>query len=142
MNMTQAIVKSFFLIQILFVYSAINVQNFERCTNVLQEKMVSSETILGVWNFTMSNVESTYEKGVLFISKNEETYDVVIKYPEGIYTCQDVVIDNDRINFNVNIAGLERVSFVLMVEGDRIMGESYSNAGSNQILGLRQLPVR
>lgn len=140
--MIQIIVKSIFLIQLLYVFSAINVQNLESSTNVLQDQIVSSETILGVWNFTMSNVESTYEKGVLFISKNAGTYDVAIKYPEGIYTCQDVVIDIDRINFNVNIAGLERVSFVLMVEGDRIMGESYSNAGSSQILGIRQLPVR
>lgn len=90
----------------------------------------------------MSNVEFIYEKGVLFISKNAYACDIAIKYPEGIYTCQDVVIDNDRINFNVNIAGLERVSFVLMVEGDRIIGESYSSAGSSQILGVRQLPVR
>jgi hypothetical protein len=140
--MTQVIVKNIFLIQILFFYSAINVLNLESSTNVFQDQIYSSETILGVWNFTMSNVESTYEEGVLFISKNEDTYDVAIKYPEGIYTCQDVIIDNNRINFNVNIAGLERVSFVLMVEGDRIMGESYSDAGSNQILGLRQLPVR
>ncbi|SKB25298.1 hypothetical protein SAMN05660866_00177 [Maribacter arcticus] len=140
--MIQIIVKSIFLIQLLYVFSAINVQNLESSTNVLQDQIVSSETILGVWNFTMSNAESAYEKGVLFISKNEVTYDVAIKYPEGIYTCQDVVIDIDRINFNVNIAGLERVSFVLMVEGDRIIGESYSNAGSSQILGIRQLPVR
>ena len=140
--MIQIIVKSIFLIQLLYVFSAINVQNLESSTNVLQDQIVSSETILGVWNFTMSNAESAYEKGVLFISKNAGTYDIVIKYPEGIYTCQDVVIDIDRINFNVNIAGLERVSFVLMVEGDRIIGESYSNAGSSQILGIRQLPVR
>lgn len=142
MNMIQIIVKSIFLIQLLYVFSAINVQNLESSTNVLQDQIVSSETILGVWNFTMSNAESAYEKGVLFISKNAGTYDIAIKYPEGIYTCQDVVIDIDRINFNVNIAGLERVSFVLMVEGDRIIGESYSNAGSSQILGIRQLPVR
>ena len=140
--MIQIIVKSIFLIQLLYVFSAINVQNLESSTNVLQDQIVSSETILGVWNFTMSNAESAYEKGVLFISKNEGTYDIAIKYSEGIYTCQDVVIDIDRINFNVNIAGLERVSFVLMVEGDRIIGESYSNAGSSQILGIRQLPVR
>ncbi len=142
MNVTHIIVKSIFLIQILCVYSAIDVQNFESTTSVLQEQIVSSESILGVWNFTMTNVESPYEKGVLFISINENTYDVTIKYSEGIFTCQDVVIDNDRINFNVNIAGLERVSFVLMVEGNRIIGESYSNNSSSQILGTRQLPVR
>jgi len=118
------------------------VPNLESDTNVLQERLVSGESVLGIWNYTMINVESSYEKGVLFISKNENTYDVVIKYPEGIYTCQDVIIDNDRVNFNVNIAGLERVSFVLMVEGDLIIGESYSTSGSSQIKGTRQLPVR
>tara|TARA_R110002050_G_scaffold285988_1_gene435904 strand:+ start:477 stop:869 length:393 start_codon:yes stop_codon:yes gene_type:complete len=130
------------LIQLLYAFSAIKVPNLESDTNVLQECLVSGESVLGIWNYTMINVESSYEKGVLFISKNENTYDVVIKYPVGIYTCQDVIIDNDRVNFNVNIAGLERVSFVLMVEGDLIIGESYSTSGSSQIKGTRQLPVR
>ncbi|WP_339652061.1 hypothetical protein [uncultured Maribacter sp.] len=130
------------MIQLLYAFSAIKVPNLESDTNVLQECLVSGESVLGIWNYTMINVESSYEKGVLFISKNENTYDVVIKYPVGIYTCQDVIIDNDRVNFNVNIAGLERVSFVLMVEGDLIIGESYSTSGSSQIKGTRQLPVR
>ena len=142
MNITQIIVKSFFLIQILYAYSAINVLNFESSNDAFQERKTSEEAVLGVWNYAMSNVDSLYEKGILFISKKENIYDVAIKYPEGIYTCQDVIIENDRINFNVNIAGLERVSFVLMVEGDRIIGESYSHAGSSRILGARQFPVR
>tara|TARA_R110002050_G_scaffold403_3_gene2725 strand:- start:7027 stop:7455 length:429 start_codon:yes stop_codon:yes gene_type:complete len=142
MNITQIIVKSFFLIQILYAYSAINVLNFESTNDAFQDRRISKGAVLGVWKYAMSDVESPYEKGILFISKNENIYDVAIKYPEGIYTCQDVIIENDRINFNVNIAGLDRVSFVLMVEGDRIIGESYSHAGSSRILGARQFPVR
>jgi hypothetical protein len=142
MNIAKIIVKGVFLIPVLYVYSAINMQIFKNTTNILQEQIVSTDSILGVWNFTMANVESPYEKGVLFISKSESSYDVAIKYPEGIFTGQDIVIENNHINFNVNIAGLERVSFVLMVEGNRIIGESYSNIISNQILGTRQLPER
>jgi hypothetical protein len=40
----------------------------------------------------------------------------------------------------MNIAGLERVSFVLLVDGNRITGESYSKNGSSQIIGSRKYP--
>lgn len=142
MNITQILVKGIFLIQLLYLVSPIDIEKSISATDTFQEKMIFKEAVLGVWKYTMSNVDSPYEKGVLFISKNDTTFDVTITYPTGVLTGQDVIVHNGRINFNMNIAGLERVSFVLMAEGDRIMGESYSNNGSNQILGVRQLPGR
>ena len=82
MNMTQIIVKSFFLIQILYAYSAINVLNFESSNDAFRERKTSEEAVLGVWNYAMSDVDFLYEKGILFISKKENIYDVIliIKY--------------------------------------------------------------
>ncbi|WP_286815127.1 hypothetical protein, partial [Maribacter sp. UBA849] len=55
-------------------------------------------------------------------------------------TGQDVVVKDNGINFNVNFEGLKRVSFVLVVENDKIVGESYSAIGTSEIFGVRQLP--
>ncbi|WP_419214032.1 hypothetical protein ACNR9Q_07725 [Maribacter sp. X9] len=95
---------------------------------------------LGAWSYTMSNVKSPYKAGVLFISKIDGVYRIDVKFSNGILTGQDVVINGNQVKFNVNISGVERVSFTLEVEGDLIVGGSHSAKGSCQILGTRQLP--
>ncbi|WP_430427291.1 hypothetical protein [Maribacter litoralis] len=101
---------------------------------------LSSDTVLGVWKYKMTNVDAPYEKGVFFITKKGDFYDVAVKLTTGMLTGQDVLVKGNGINFNVNFEGLKRVSFVLVVEDDKIMGESYSAIGNSEILGARQLP--
>ena len=103
---------------------------------------IDKDVVLGVWNCSMTNVSSPYEHGVFFITKQGETYDVVVQFSNGMLSGQDVIVEEEHIKFNLNIAGLERVSFVMLVKGNRIIGESYSMKNSSQISGVRQLPVR
>ncbi|WP_157483915.1 hypothetical protein [Maribacter hydrothermalis] len=127
---------------LLVSFSLVEINNPDLKISIFQEGLLSKEPALGVWNYTMTNVDSVYDHGVLFVTKNENTYDIAVKFSNGILNGQDVVVKNNKVNFNINIAGLERVSFVLMIEGDKIMGESYSEKGSSAILGERQHPER
>lgn len=102
--------------------------------------LVNTDAVLGVWEYTMTNVDAPYEKGVFFITKKGDFYDVAVKLTTGMLTGQDVLVKGNGINFNVNFEGLKRVSFVLVVEDDKIMGESYSTIGNSEIFGVRQLP--
>ncbi|WP_405410223.1 hypothetical protein [Maribacter sp. Asnod1-A12] len=105
----------------------------------IKAKSFSNDSVLGVWKYTMTNVDVPYEKGIFFITKKGDLYDVAVKLGTGILTGQDVIVQNSTINFNVNFEGLKRVSFVLTVKDDKIMGESYSAIGTSEILGVRQL---
>lgn len=111
---------------------------------LILEIPVANESTLGAWKYMMTNttIGSPYKEGVLFVTKKNDMYDVAVKFSNGILSGKDVIIKNEQIKFNLNIAGLERVSFVLFVEENRILGESYSVKGSSQITGMRQLPVR
>ena len=101
---------------------------------------ISSDTVLGVWKYKMTNVDAPYEKGVFFITKKGDFYDVAVKLTTGMLTGQDVLVKGNGLNFNVNFEGLKRVSFVLVVEDNKIMGKSYSTIGNSEIFGVRQLP--
>ena len=135
------LVKVFFLIQV-FSTTILAEANQLRINpeNVLCQAIPLNEAALGVWAFTMTKVKSPYTDGELFIIKEQGSYKVAIKFSMDILTGQDVVIADNRINFNMNISGLERVSFELLVDGDCIMGESYSINGSSQIQGSRKYP--
>ncbi|TVZ17017.1 hypothetical protein JM81_3291 [Maribacter sp. MAR_2009_72] len=104
----------------------------------------SPDSALGVWRFSFGNenISEVYKDGVLFVTKQNGSYDVAMKFKNGVLTGQDVEINENAIKFNVNIDGLERVSFVLLLDGNRIVGESYSAKGASKIYGKRQVPVR
>ena len=104
------------------------------------ELNVSEDSVLGAWKYTMTNVDAPYEKGMFFITKKGDTFDVAVKLATGMLTGQDVIVQDKGINFNVNFEGLRRVSFVLKVSGDNIVGESYSANGTSEILAVRQFP--
>ena len=95
-----------------------------RSENPFQQKTeqnVSEDSVLGVWKYTMTNVDT-------------------VKLATGMLSGQDVIVQDKGINFNVNFEGLRRVSFVLKVSGDNIVGESYSANGTSEILAVRQFP--
>lgn len=147
MYVTITFIKYLFYIQVFFVSQAVltNDSVLKSSTEIINNnEFISGDKVLGIWScmFTNERVDSPYKEGIIFIAKHKDTYDVALKFSNGILSGNDVVIKNDLINFNVNIEGIERVSFVLLVEGNNIKGESYSTNGSSQILGKRQLPVR
>lgn len=107
---------------------------------VVQEHSIDDSSVFGVWEFLMPEADEPYRKGRLFISKPNGVYTVVVSLKTGSLNGQDIEIDNNRINFNINKDGIERVSFVLEVEGDKMIGECYSKSGQSEILAKRQLP--
>ena len=117
-------------------------ENYPYKNSVAKETiaLISTDSVLGVWKYTMTNVDAPYEKGMFFITQKGDSYDVAVKLGTGMLTGQDVVVKDNGINFNVNFEGLKRVSFVLVVENDKIVGESYSAIGTSEIFGVRQLP--
>ena len=95
---------------------------------------------IGVWDYTVVGAGSEYEKGLLFIRKENENYVVEVQLSTGVLTGQDVQIEGDTVKFNIIIEGTDRVSVVLQVEDDTISGNSYSSQGNYKIVGKRKLP--
>ncbi|WP_324023419.1 hypothetical protein QSV08_11395 [Maribacter sp. BPC-D8] len=106
-----------------------------------QEQIIDKNPVLGVWEFLMPDADAPYKKGRIFISKPNGVYQVVISLKTGSLNGQDITVDDNRINFNINIEGIDRTSFVLEVEGDKMIGEFYSESGSSEVLAKRQLPL-
>lgn len=95
---------------------------------------------IGVWDYMVAGAGSEYEKGLLFIRKENENYVVEVQLSAGVLTGQDVQIEGDSIKFNIIIEGTDRVSVVLQVADDTISGNSYSSQGNFKIVGKRKLP--
>ncbi|MEP2278302.1 hypothetical protein [Maribacter sp.] len=130
------------LILVFCSFSSVSSYELEKAFKQISEETNSNDSVLGVWKYTMSNVDVPYEKGMFFITQKGGSYDVAVKLKTGMLTGQDVIVRNNGINFNVNFEGLKRVSFVLTVEGDKIVGESYSAIGVSEIVGVRQQPAQ
>ncbi len=111
-----------------------------KTTQVFQILDSVSNNPIGVWNYTVSGAGSEYEKGLLFIRKENDAYVVEVQLSAGTLSGQDVEIEDDNVKFNIIIEGTERVSVVLKVVDDTISGNSYSRQGTFKILGKRVLP--
>ena len=101
----------------------------------------SNDMVLGVWDYSMTDIPAPYQEGLIFVTKDYGVYDVAVKVSTGVLSGEKVVVRDNRIHFNLNISGLERASFVLLVEGDRLIGEVYSANWSSQISAKRLRPV-
>ena len=141
MKTARLLFQGMLLIVVFCSFSSIEYNSAKYSSLQKTEATVSTDSVLGVWKYTMTNVEAPYEKGIFFITQKGGTYDVSVKLATGMLTGLDVVVQDNGINFNVNFEGLKRVSFILKVNDDKIMGESYSVIGTSEIFGVRQLPV-
>lgn len=146
MNITHIVIKSILIFQ-LFSYFPMTMNNRSEITepiNIEKEKVTNADIALGVWRckFINENINPVYKDGMLFVTKQKGKYDVVVKFSNGLLSGQDVFVSDDQIKFHVNIDGLERLSFVLQINGNQIIGESYSVKGASRVLGKRQVPVR
>ena len=97
--------------------------------------------IEGVWQFEVFGAQSLYQEGLLFIEKENERYTVDLKFDNGILSGYDVQVRDNQLNFNANISGVERISFVLLFEDGKLEGESYSINNTSQVKGIRKVPV-
>jgi len=97
--------------------------------------------IEGVWQFEVFGAQSLYQEGLLFIEKENERYTVDLKFDNGILSGYDVQVHDNQLNFNANISGVERISFVLLFEDGKLEGESYSINNTSQVKGIRKVPV-
>jgi len=140
MKINRYLLQGVLLILVFCSFSSIEPYELENYFQQKIEETVSNDSVLGVWKYTMINVDGPYEKGVFFITQRDGSYDVAVKLGTGTLTGQDIVVQENGINFNVNFEGLKRVSFKLKVNGDKIIGERISAIGANEILGVRQLP--
>ena len=103
-------------------------------------KEIMDKSMEGVWQFEVSGVQSMYQKGLLFIDKENDDYKVSLKFDHGILSAYDVEVHDGQLQFNTNISGLERISFVLLFEENELTGEGYSKTNTSQIKGSRKVP--
>lgn len=94
---------------------------------------------IGVWKCNIEGASPGYENGILFVRKENGSYSIEVQLSNGTLTGQDVLVEEDSIKFIVNIEGMERVSVVLKVIGDIVLGEAYSAKGSYVVKGARQI---
>ena len=74
------------------------------------------------------------------IRRENGAYIVDVQLASGALSGQDVQIEGDTIKFNMNIGGVERVSMLLVVAGNKISGDTYATKGNYKIKGIRKLP--
>jgi len=109
-----------------------------KSNNVIVE--MENEDPLGVWLYTAEGTSPEYRTGVLFIREENGKHVIEVQLETGTLTGQDVEVDKDTIKFNMNVEGLERISVVLAVNGNKISGETYSTEGTYKISGYRKMP--
>lgn len=128
------------------IFSLLSVQNsnafvFETVSIPCYEKaFFFNGNPIGVWNYRVFGAGPEYEKGVLFIRKDKDEYVVEVHLGNGTLIGQDVEIEGGFVKFNINLEGTERVSVVLQVVDDTIVGKSYSSQGTFDIQGTRKIP--
>ena len=142
MSTNHVLIKIVLFTNVLFMNSFIENRSIKSSLAIIeQEQIIDKNPVLGVWEFLMPDADAPYKKGRIFISKPNGVYQVVISLKTGSLNGQDITVDDNRINFNINIEGIDRTSFVLEVEGDKMIGEFYSESGSSEVLAKRQLPL-
>ena len=101
-----------------------------------------NENPIGVWLYTAEGLDPEYSTGVFFIREENGKKVVELQLEHGTLTGQDVIISDNKVKFNINIKGLERVSIVLLIEGNTLRGETSSTKGIHKISGTRKLAPR
>lgn len=142
MSTNHVLIKIVLFTNVLFMNTFIENSSINSSYDVVEQEQIKDKNpILGVWEFLMPDADAPYRKGRIFISKPNGVYQVVISLKTGSLNGQDVKVDDNRINFNINIEGIERTSFVLEVKDDKMIGEFYSDSSSSEFLAKRQLPL-
>ena len=94
--------------------------------------------LIGSWAYTVENTMPEYSKGVIVIAKESGEYSVQVQLVNGSLEGQDITVKGNEIVFNLYIEG-QSIKVVLVVDGDKISGESSSMDGVFKIDGTRRL---
>lgn len=133
----------FFTGLLIFVFAtSFGVQAAASVTNpggALQNPLVADGP-MGVWDYEVEGTEDAYRTGTLFVRKENGAPIVEVHLGNGVLIGQDVQVQGNTLKFMLNLDGVERVSVVLNVEKDVILGEVTSSQGSFTIKGTRKLP--
>lgn len=108
--------------------------------NIGLRAMLLNEDPVGVWDYEVEGTEATYRAGVLFIRKENGVHFVEVHLGNGVLNGQDVQVQGNTIKFTLNLDGLERVSIVLNVAEDVVLGQATTDEDSYTIKGTRKLP--
>ncbi|MFS4456084.1 hypothetical protein [Maribacter sp. 2304DJ31-5] len=135
---TKIFVLTFLMVSaISFGRGSLKEKTVVRCPVTL--KLYDTDPI-GIWKYFVEGVGPEYEEGILFVRKENGKYKIEIQLSSGALTGQDVQIQEDNIKFNMNIEGVERISVVLQVKGNTLLGEAYSGQRTYKVKGKRKLP--
>ena len=99
----------------------------------------TADDLIGAWQYTVENVDYQYSTGVLLITKEEGKYSVQVQLSAGNIPGEEIEVKENNISFAVYIEG-QKVSVSLMVDGDKIKGESSSSEGVYKIEGTKVMP--
>ena len=121
--MNPIIKKAHLAIAVLFLLSfSVTSSNHNNEGNKIIFLLLSSEALLGAYEYTVENVPYEYSKGVLIIAKRSDTYTVKVKSTAGELAGEDVQVVDNSIKFKVFIEG-QTVAVDLTVDGDIISGK-------------------
>lgn len=97
---------------------------------------------IGVWDYEVAGTEDAYGSGILFVRKENGVHVVEVHLGSGVLNGQDVQVQGNTLNFTLNLDGVERVSVVLNVEKDSILGQISYPHGTFTMNGNRKLAPR
>ncbi len=102
--------------------------------------VVAKDNLVGGWSYTVEGAPTKYEKGLLVIVKDGDSYKVQLQVGDGTLIGENVEVKGNTIDFEVMVEG-ERVSVNLTAKGDKISGSSTSSEGSYSINGEKTLSM-
>ncbi len=110
--------------------------------NTANDKTIESTDLLGIWSYRVTGINNGYEEGLLIVDKMEGLYTMQIQLQNrGSLNAYDVLVEGDKMQFHVNLDGVERVGVVLSIKGKELEGQVITEEGSSfAIKGVKQLP--
>ena len=110
--------------------------------NAGNDKTLESTDLVGIWDYQVVGIHNGYEQGFLIVNKMEGRYIMQIQLQNrGSLNAYDVLVEGDKMQFHVNLDGVERVGVVLSIKGKELEGQVITEEGrSLAIKGVKQLP--
>ncbi len=96
-----------------------------------------NENILGYWDYSVTDVDPMYQKGVLHVLKEDGNYVVNLELPSGAIPTQEVEVNGNELKFALYVEG-ERVGVTIVFEEDTLTGSGSSSSGPFTITGMRK----
>jgi hypothetical protein len=106
------------------------------------DKTLELTDLVGIWSYRVAGINNGYEEGFLIIDKMEGQYTVQVQLQNrGSLNAYDVLVEGDKMQFHVNLDGVERVGVVLGIKGKELEGQVITGEGSRfSVKGAKQLP--